>query len=165
MARVSCILMDAPSTFWPRLQPVCGFCVEQCAARPRLFWVCLGELCLSLAVGKLLFSWQGLPFSQGDWEYGREVERTRTASKQAGQTEKETTTDRGGEREIRWSGQTLGLEPRTEARRRNSDSIRLEGGSVGSPILRRGSAQLNLGGWGTDTVQGLPRHLCQGYFL
>lgn len=30
-------------------------------------------------------------------------------------------------REIRWSGQTLGLEPRTEARRRDSDRIRLRG--------------------------------------
>lgn len=101
--------------------------------------MCLEESHLSSAVGKPLLSWQDLHFSQGDWECGREVERTRPASKQAGQTEKETTTDREGEREIRWSGQTLGLEPRTEARRRNSDRIRLEEGSLRSPILGRGS--------------------------
>lgn len=76
---------------------------------------------LQLAVGRRLFSWQTLHFSQGDWECGREAERTRTASEQARQTEKETMANR----EIRWSGQTLGLEPRTEARRRDSDRTRL----------------------------------------
>jgi hypothetical protein len=46
--------------------------------------------------------------------------RTRTASERDEQTEKETMTDKEGEREIRQSVQTLGLEPRREAKKREA---------------------------------------------
>lgn len=149
--------------FPPSSHSVCSPCVvfstEQCALQSCPLWAYLGGSHLSPAVGRRLFSWQTLHFSQRDWECGRETERTRTASEQARQTEKETVTNR----EIRWSGQTLGLEPRTEASRRDGDRIRLLGSiSVRSPTLRRWEVIVHSSTWEVraQTVWDLPTHLC-----
>lgn len=76
----------------------------------------------------------------------KRAERTRTTSEQTRQTEKETMADREGEKEIRWSGQTLGLEPRTQARKRDSDRVRLVGGIYEVTHTRR------LGGGSTHSL-------------